>query len=1100
MASPSFALNLFGPFEARFDDQPFTGFATDKVRALLAYLAVESGQAHRRDTLAALLWPDYPHETALRNLRQALYRLRLSLQEIAPPLPEQLTAQTRQTITLNPEALALDTAEFARQIQAAKSSPEPIPHLTQIINLYRGELLKGFYISDAYAFDEWLNIQRELFQQQALDALSRLVTLHEAGGNAEAVLTTAQSVLALDPWHEKTHRQIMRAHLEQGNRPQAIAQYNKLRTALRDDLGVEPDPATMMLYEQIRADTAPVMGGGDGGKRPFPLHHFPTTLTPLIGRKAELDYLSQTLQEPACRLLTITGPGGMGKTRLALETARRLSAQSDRFPDGLYFVSLAQVENDSLFISAIAQSLSLSMPPSVEPRQALLDHLKSRRLLILLDNFEHLLGRQGDLPVAVAFLAESLTAAPDATFLITSRESLALQGEWVYSLGGLPYIAASGETSQATLDLPAPQLFIQCARRYRPAFDPAAQAEAVGEICRLTGGLPLALEIAAAWMRSYDCQEIARLIAQGLDFLTNPYRDAPARQRSIRAIFTSTWEQLSPEQQSVLAAMSVFRSGFTVQAAVFVAEASVLDLAILVEKSLLRRAEERRYDLHELVSQFAAEKLAAFGEETAVSARHATYYLTFLLEQFPGFNGPAPQEAIALVRQTMDNIRAAWQWAVANRQINLVRSAVEILAQFLVLTSNGREGEETFAHALHFLRQEAADDPESLIVQSLLASHLAWFQIGSGKNQAALENVTNALALAEQARDLASRAYALSILGWELQIQSRYDEAESALTEAIALFEQTDNPLQLSLALIRLGSLYWRKRELARTLPYYERSLQIERRLQNKRGMNRAYGGIGLVYEFMETYDEALLWLQKALALDRELENQLGVTRNLGNMGSLYYKLGDYPQALLCYQEAAKLEQENQQKSNLGTWHGAMGDIYRRLGDEERARQQYDQAIALHEETGDRFNLCVALLGKGELLMLRGEYGSAEALVRQGKQLAGEIERQGILFRANLLEACLLVKTGDEENGRQQLEAMLVSLSPDNQPEKLAQVYDELWQIDGSVAYARQALAAYQKAFALAPKGEYRARIETLAAFCDACSPDQPGETIPSGA
>jgi DNA-binding SARP family transcriptional activator/predicted ATPase/Flp pilus assembly protein TadD len=1089
MSLPTLALTLFGPFEARFNDQPFTGFATDKVRALLAYLAVESGQAHRRDTLAALLWPDYPHETALRNLRQAIYRLRLSLQEIAPSLPDRLLVQTRRTIALNPEALFLDTAQFARQIQAAKTSLEPIPLLTKIVNLYRGELLKGFYISDAYAFDEWVSIQRELFQQQALDALSRLVTLHEADGNAEAVLATAQSVLALDSWHEKTHRQIMRAHLEQGNRPQAITQYNKLRAALRDDLGVEPDPATMMLYKQIRADNAPALGGDDGAKRPSSQRHFPATLTPLIGRKAELDYLSQTLQDPTCRLLTITAPGGMGKTRLALETARRLSAQSDRFPDGLFFVSLAQVENDSLFISAIAQSLSLSVPPSVEPRQALLDHLKSKRLLILLDNFEHLLGRQGDLPVAVAFLAESLTAAPEATFLITSREPLALQGEWVYSLGGLPYIAASGETSQAALDLPASQLFIQCARRYRPAFDPAAQAEAIGEICRLTGGLPLALEIAAAWMRSYDCQEIARLIAHGLDFLTNPYRDAPPRQRSIRAIFTSTWEQLSPEQQTVLAAMSVFRTGFTVQAAVFVAEASVLDLAILVEKSLLRRAEERRYDLHELVYQFAAEKLAAFGAETAVSARHAAYYLTFLREQFPGFNGPAPQEAIALARQAMDNIRAAWQWAVANRQINLLRPAVEILAQFLVLTSNGREGEETFAHALHSLRQEVADDPEILIVQSLLASHLAWFQIGSGKKQAALENVTNALALAEQGCDLSSRAYTLSILGWGLQIQSRHDEAEVALTEAIALFEQTDNPLQLSLALIRLGSLYWRKRELTRTLPYYERSLQIEQRLQNKRGMNRAYGGIGLVYEFMGKYDEALPWLQKALALDRELENQLGITRNLGNLGSLYYKLGDYPQALLCYQEAAKMEQEGQRKSDLGTWHGAMGDIYRRLGEEEQARRQYDQAIALHEETGDRFNLCTALLGKGELYLLRGDYEQAGTLIQQGKRLASEIQRQEALFRANFLEASLLVKMGNEANGRQQLESMLTSLSPDDQPEKLAQIYDALWQIDGRAAYARQALAAYQKAFALAPRAEYRTRIEALAAF----GVDQPG-------
>jgi predicted ATPase/DNA-binding SARP family transcriptional activator/Tfp pilus assembly protein PilF len=1082
MSSPSFVLNLFGPFAARFNDQPFTGFATDKVRALLAYLSIEPSQAHRRDTLAALFWPDYPQETALRNLRQAIYRLRLSLQEMDPSLPDRLISQTRRTVTLNPAALTLDTAQFTQLLQAAKTSPEPISLLSGIIPLYRGELLKGFYIQDAYAFDEWLGIQRELFQQQALDAVSRLVTLHEAGGDPVAVLSTAKNMLLLDPYHEKTHRQIMRAHLELDNRPQAIAQYHKLQTVLRDELGIEPDPATKMLYEQARVANTPIIGEEVTGERPLPLHHFPTALTPFVGRKAELDYLSQTVQDPACRLLTITGPGGMGKTRLGVETARRLSAQSSRFRDGLFFISLAQVENDGLFIAAIARSLTLSLPPGVEPQQALHSYLKTRRLLLMLDNFEHLLGRKegAPLPVALAFLADILAAAPGVNFLITSREPLALQGEWVYALGGLPYVTNSGETSGAALDLPAPQLFIQCARRYRPAFDPAAQAEAIGEICRLTGGLPLALEIAAAWMRSYDCQEIAHLIAQGLDFLTNPYRDAPVRQRSIRAIFTSTWEQLNPEQQNALAAMSVFRGGFTVPAAVSVAQTSVLHIANLVEKSLLRRAEGRHYDLHELVHQFAAEKLVERGGETAVFSRHATFYLTLLREQYPGFNGPMPQEAIALVRQTIDNIRAAWQWAITNRQFDLLQPVIEAFAQYLVLTGSGREGEEAFAQALHSLQQVPADDPKSLIVQSLLASHLAWFQIGLGKNQAALEHVTTALALAERSGDLSSRAYALSILGWDLQIQSQYGEAETALSEAVTLFEQTSNPLQASLALIRLGSLYWRKREFARTLPYYQQSLQIEQRLQNRRGMNRAYGGIGLVYEFMEGFDEALFWLQKALNLDRELENWLGVIRNLGNIGSLYYKLGEYQQALLCYQEAIKIEQESQRKSDLGTWLGAMGNIYLRLGEQELAMEQYNQAIALHEETGDRFNLCAALLGKGELLLLRGEYAPALVLIRQGKQLAAEVLREGSLFRADLLESWALGKMGKTEEAQQQLHGLLPDLHQSGNSERLAHVYDLLWQLDNSAAYARQALAAYQAAMAHIPKKEYHARIEAL--------------------
>lgn len=1085
MPAQLFALTLFGPFAARFNDQPFTNFATDKIRALLAYLAVESGQAHRRDTLAGLLWPDYPDEIALRNLRQALYRLRHALQEASPALPDQLITQTRQTVTLNPEALLLDTAQFAQHLQEAKTSANPIPLLTPIIHLYRGELLKGFYIPDAYAFDEWLSIQRELFHQQALDALTYLTALHEADDNPEAVLATAPSVLALDPYHEKTHRQVVRAYLETGNRAQAIAQYTRLKTLLLRDLGVEPDPATTAIYDQIHADTGAVMKERVTGARPLPLHHFPVFPTPLIGRHPDLAYLTTTLQDPACRLLTITGPGGVGKTRLGIETARHLAAQTARFSSGLFFIPLTQVESDDLFITAIAQSLGLALAQSAEPRQELLNHLKNKQTLLVLDNFEHLLGhKHGEtLPAAISLLVKALASAPGVTFLITSREPLVLQGEWVYPLEGLPYAAAQGETEASPLDLPAPQLFRQCARRYRPIFNPDAHHEAIQEICRLTGGLPLALEIAAAWLRSYDCEEIAGRIATGLDFLTNPYRDAPIRQRSIRAIFASTWEQLDAQQQRVLAAMSVFQGGLTATAAIFVAQASVLDLALLVDKSLLRRAEERRYDLHELVYQFAAEKLAESGEETSVRARHATFYLIFLKEQFPGFNGPTPQEAIALVHQTIDNIRAAWQWAVANRQISLVRPAVEAFAQFLVLTGGGREGEETFASALHNLQPSAIDNPESLTVQSLLHSHLAWFQIGLGENQAALENVTAAITLAEQGHDVSSRAYGLSILGWQLQIQSQYDEAEVALSEAVTLFKQTDNPLQTSLALIRLGSIYWRKRDFATALTHYQQSLHIEQRLQNKRGINRAYGGIGLAYQWLERYDEALEWLSKALTLDRELGNRLGVIRNLGNLGSVYFARGKYRQALQSYLEAAKAEREADHKSTLGTWLGAIGNIYRLLDEPELALDYYDQAIALHEEMGDRFNLCDALLGKGEVLLQRGAYGQADALIEQGKQLADEIQRRESQLRARLLAARSLAKTGNREDARQQLQEMLSRLPEDEKSESLAQVYYELWQIEKRSEYAHQALAAYQAALARVPKEEYRTRIAELSDF-----------------
>lgn len=1083
MPRPTVTLTLFGPFAARFNGQPLANFATDKIRALFAYLAIESGKPHRRETLAGLLWPDYPDQTALRNVRQSLHRLRQTLHAAHPDLPDRLIARTRQTITLNPEAITLDTAQFSQLLQMARPAAEPIPLLTQAVALYQGELLQGFALPDAYAFDEWLTIQREVFHQQVLDALTRLTALHDARRDPEAVLASARHVITLEPWHEEAHRQIMRAHLRQGSRSQAIAQYHELRLILNRELGVEPSAATTALYQQVQAGAIPTPApAGEPLPAPTQLQHFPALLTPLIGRKAELNHLVRTLQDPDCRLLTLTGPGGMGKTRLGVEAARRLAAQPHGFADGIVFIPLAQLDHASLLVATLAQSLDLTLAQSADPRQELLKHLKTKQLLLLLDNLEHLLIQPGPaaLPQAISLLVDVLATAPGVTLFATSREPLNVQGEWLFPLDGLPYAPAGGEGGSDPLDQPAPQLFVHHARRYRPAFDPPAQAAAILEICRLTNGLPLALEMAAAWTRAYDCPEIAQRIAQSLDFLTSPYRDAPARQRSIRAVFASTWAQLTPEQQAVLAATSVFLGGFTIQAAIAVAQASVLDLAILVEKSLLRRAEERRYELHDLVRQFAAEKLAESGQAAAVQARHADFYFAFLAEQSAGFNGTAPQEAVAAVGQVVDNLRIAWQWAVAQRQIVYLQRAVDGWAQYLVLTGNVREGEAAFANALALLQQDGVDSPAGLSLQSRLASHLAWFQLGQGQSQAPLENAATALALAERSGDLPGRGQALSILGWALRGRGQFDQAEAALLEAVALFKESGDQLQLSLALIRLGSIHWHRGELEEALEQYQRSLQIETRLQNRRGINRAYGGIGLVYAYLGQYDAALVWLNKALALDREFGNRIGVARHLGNIGNTHFALGDYPQALQFYQEAVRIEQAADHKSTLAIWLASIASIYREMQAYDLALQHYDQTIALCQEVGNRVILCEALLGKAEVLLTRRELVAAKLLIEQGRQLADEAQGQEGQFRARLLQARWLAASGSPEAARQQLATLLTWLAEDADAERLACVYDELWTIGQAPEDARQALAAYRAAFARAPKALFRARIAAL--------------------
>ncbi|MGD2077105.1 MAG: tetratricopeptide repeat protein [Chloroflexota bacterium] len=1084
MPAPLLGLTLFGQFEARYADRPLTGFATDKVRALLAYLAIESGKPHRRETLAGLLWPDYPDETARSNLRKSIYRLRQTLHEGDSSLPERLISQSRQTVTLHPEAIALDTARFDQLVSAARTTTEPMILFSQISALYQGELLRGFSIPDAYAFEEWLTIQREVFHQTAVDSLTHLLSLYESANDPEGVLAAAVRLLALDPWHERTHRQIMRAQRQKGNRPGAIAQYKELRAILHRDLGVEPSQATTTLYEQIRAEITSA-GEAYSPAAPSQLQHFPVLPTPLIGRRTELDYLTRTLLDPTCRLLSLTGPGGTGKTRLCIETARRLAAGSNHFDDGLVFIPLAQVQESALLISAIAQSLNLFFRADADPYKELLNYLKNRRFLLVLDNFEHLLGQEpGEkTPLAISFLVDTLASAPGVTLFVTSRDPLNLQSEWVFGLEGLPYLSRNGDGHEDPLDHPAPQLFIQSARRLRPAFDPRVHAGAILEICRLTDGLPLALEIAAAWMRAYDPQEIAEHITQSLDFLTSPYRDTPTRQRSIRAVITSAWNQLTPDQQNALAATAVFQGEFAVQSALSVARTSVLDLAALVEKSLLRRARERRYVLHELVRAFAAEMLAKSGDEQNVRDRHADFYFSLLSEQLPGLSGPNPQEAIVLIKQAMDDLRAAWKWAVSHAQLTHLKQGMYGIAQFLILMGSNREGEESFERALNAIRQSAANSGESLSVQSQLLANLAWFQSGLGKNQVALKNAEDAVAVADQAHDRVSRAHGLSILGWTLQVLGRFDESVDALSEAVTIFNQNDRPLRASLALIRLGSVYWRKRDFEKTVAYYQQSLEIEERLQNKRGINRATGGIGLVYVHLDKYDEALVWLNKALDLDRELGNRFGVARHLGNLGTLYLALGDYPQALALYQEAAQIDRALGNKSTLAIWLGSIGNVYKQTADDELALDHYDQAIAMYQDLGDRFNLCEALLGKAEVYMSRGDVASARPLIEQGRQVADEVQRKEIQFRGRLLQGRLLAKTGCKDEAYQILSAMLSDLDDGERSEGAAQIYYELWRIENEVQYARAALSAYRLAAARVAKAEYRTRTEELSDY-----------------
>ncbi len=908
------SLGVFGSLQVLIDDTPVTTMESDKVCALLAYLAVEADGPHGREALVGLLWPDFPEETARHNLRQALFNLRLALGDHTANPPYLLIS--RNTIQFNRASdFSLDLAQFntifytceENRSRCIEDCAIRAARLEEMVKLYRGEFLEHFFLEDSAEFEEWTLVQRESLHQQVMDAYNYLTNYYELHRDFQAMRHHALRQLELDPWREEAHCQVMRALALEGQRTAALVQYETCRRVLAEELGVEPSANTRELVEQIRTGTLKVKDESPSSIPTAPIHNLPVSLTSFFGRKQELIDLDRLIANPECRCLSLVGPGGIGKTRLALQAVEQHRAD---FTNGVVFIPLASVSSVEAVIPAIAGAVHFAFWGPNDPKVQLINYLCDKQMLLLLDNVEQLLVEKPLQANIAELILEILQSASGIKLLVTSRESLNLQEEWVFEVRGLEF--PETEQTEKLDEYAAVALFIQRARRASPGLGlNEADLAGIAHVCRLVEGMPLAIELAATWLRTLSPVEIAKEIEDSLDFLSTSLRDLPERHRSMRVVFDQTWQRLSAKEQQVLSYLSVFQGGFSRQAAKQVAGASLPVLSTLVNRTLLRRAAAGRYHLHLLIRQYCITHLEADSQAyVAAQKRHYDYFLALAEAAEQELKGRDQLESLERLEWEYDNLRVALEWALKCDQTapggdEMALRLSGALRWFWRIRGHFHEGRDWLIQAL----QTYPEKPTAYRARALLGLSIIMNFLGD--LGAAYPQAEESAAIFRKLSNQRGLAEALSEAGATLTWQGEAAMAFARFEEALALYRSAGDRWGEAQVLYRLGVTVVDTSGDLLGRDMVEESAKILQDLGEKYLYVYVLIFLGDTDAALGNYTSARTYLEKALAVATEIKHTGGITDALTSLGSVSRIQGEYLIAQSRLETAFRVYQEH---------------------------------------------------------------------------------------------------------------------------------------------------------------------------------------------
>ena len=883
-------ITLLGALSARSGSLTITHFRTRQSAMLLACLSHPAGRSHGREVLADRLWPEEESASSRAKLRVALSSLRRQMEPPGVPAGSVLVAD-RGSICLRSGSCTTDVAAF----QAALRPPpgeEPPParadRLGRAVAAYGGEFLPG-------AYDDWTLGVREALATQYRQALEQLLEIWEALGDCKNARECADLLIAADPLEERGYLSLMRLAVRAGEPAQALREFDRMERLLARDMGVTPSEEARQAAAAARAarPTAPVPpaplpvppSAPPISENAAPLRALPPTWTRFFGRQAEQEALLGCLAGGETRLVTLTGPGGAGKTRLATEVARRLA---ETFPGPVCFVPLADALSAPLLPGAVSMSLRLTELGGDSPLDQIVGALADAPALLVLDNLEQI--ADGAAPI----IQTLLTRLPGLRCLVTSRRPLHLPGERVFPLAPLP-TPLRAAPPERLMEYAGVQLYVDRAQAVRPDFQVTVRnADAVGALCDRLEGLPLALELAAAWTGVLTpAQALARLDEHS-SALVSRKTDQVKRHRTMHAAIAWSFDLLPPDLRDFWTRLSVFRGGWTAEAAETVcAQPGTLEaLQRLRERSLILAEEvdegaSMRFRMLESLREFAAEQKNETGADD-MRHRHAQFFLDLVEKKQILMQGPQAKAGLDSVEVERGNILAALEWYDRPEQDpELGLRVAGALWRFWSIRGPLAEGQE-------WLKRTLARAPEMRTeVEARAWSGLAVLFRVQGETAQALVINRRALDLWRRIGDARGTAASLNNLGGALMVQGDFEAARPLLEESLALWRSLDKPLAVAQLLQNLGYLACEQGDIVAAAAFCRESLTLFQSQSDQLGISQVQSILASTAIKQEDFGQALCLISESIRLSVELGHPQGVINTLEVFAEAYCGMGE---------------------------------------------------------------------------------------------------------------------------------------------------------------------------------------------------------------